>query len=218
MHSPKLLLCLLLVLLPVLGVHSSVPIPEPARQAWDEVLNAAWLKAKPRVAFCLGEGRAGVLKTMLESFPDPLPTEPANDPVCSNATRLGRHLCGPKSLMEYYKVMSTTSHRLSMVTVPLSLAPASEICLQYLLLTDNDEKVPNTAACPVGVSTPQCSPGKLLWTSCLVESNNRYIFGMHYHNPHSLQASLMKPTSQNYCQTLQHFLTLAVLVTSVPQY
>ena len=173
MHSRKRLLCLVLVFLPVLGVHSGVPIPEPARQAWDEVLNAVWLKAKPRVAFCLGEGRAGVLKTMLESFPDPLPTEPANDPVCSNATRLGRHLCGPKSLMEYYKVKSTASHGLPMVTVLVSLVPASETCLQYLLLTDNDEKVPNTAACPVGVSTPQCSPGMLLLMSCMFTCNNR---------------------------------------------
>ena len=127
MHSPTQLLCLLLVLLPVLGVDSDVPIPEPARQAWDEVLNAVWLKAKPRVAFCLGEGRAGVLKTMLESFPDPLPTEPANDPVCSNATRLGRHLCGPKSLMEYYKV---NEHRQSWNSNPY----CSFVYLPQLLL------------------------------------------------------------------------------------
>lgn len=104
MHSAKQSLCLLLVLLPIFGVKSDVPVPEPARQAWDQVLNAVWLKAKPRVAFCLGEAEAGVIKTMLGSFPNPLPTEPAHDPVCSNATRLGEHLCGPKSLMEYYKV------------------------------------------------------------------------------------------------------------------
>ena len=104
MQSAKQLLRLLLVLLPIVGVVCDVPVPAPARKAWDQVLNTVWLKAKPRVAFCLGEGEAGVIKTMLESFPDPLPTEPAGDPVCSNATKLGEHLCGAKSLMEYYKV------------------------------------------------------------------------------------------------------------------
>lgn len=104
MHSAKQFLYFLFVLLPAVGVVSDTLVPEPARKAWDEVLNAVWLKAKPRVAFCLGEGEAGVIRTMLESFPDPLPTEPADDPVCSNATRLAEHLCGPKSLMEYYKV------------------------------------------------------------------------------------------------------------------
>lgn len=104
MHPAQKYLCLLLVLLPVVGVVSEIPVPETARKAWDQVLNSVWSHAKPRIAFCLGEGEAGVVRTMLESFPDPLPTEPAGDPVCSNATRLGEHLCGPKSLMEYYKV------------------------------------------------------------------------------------------------------------------
>lgn len=104
MRSAQRHLCLLLVVLPFLAAAADVPIPEPAREAWDKIISAAWLKAKPRVAFCLGEGEAGVIKTMVESFPNPLPTEPADDPVCSNATRLGEHLCGPKSLMEYYKV------------------------------------------------------------------------------------------------------------------
>ena len=104
MHSARRFLLFLLVLLPIVGVVSDTPVPETARKAWDQVLDSVWLKAKPRVAFCLGEGEAGVIRTMLESFPDPLPTEPAGDPVCSNATRLGEHLCGPKSLMEYYKV------------------------------------------------------------------------------------------------------------------
>ena len=104
MHSAKKHLCLLLVLLPIVGVVSDIPVPETARKAWDQVLNSVWSQAKPRVAFCLGEGEAGVIRTMLESFPDPLPTEPAGDQVCSNATRLGKHLCGPKSLMAYYKV------------------------------------------------------------------------------------------------------------------
>ena len=53
----------------------------------------------------------------------------------------------------------------SLVSCAISLKYLA--CLQYLLLTDNDEKVPNTAACPVGVSTPQCSPGQLLWMACL---------------------------------------------------
>jgi hypothetical protein len=81
-----------------------IPATGAVRDIWDKVVNSAWLTAKPRIAFCLGEKEAGVLKTMLDSFPDPLPTEPAEDPVCSNATELGKHLCGPKSLMEYYKV------------------------------------------------------------------------------------------------------------------
>ena len=104
MRSAQRHLCLLLLVVPLFATAADVPIPEPAREAWDKIIDAVWLKAKPRVAFCLGEGEAGVLKTMVESFPNPLPTEPADDPICSNATRLGEHLCGPKSLMEYYKV------------------------------------------------------------------------------------------------------------------
>lgn len=99
----------LFVLLLLLYAATAAPeLPTPgtglARDTWDKVLNAAWLAAKPHVAFCLGENEPGVLKTMLASFPDPLPTEPAEDPVCSNDTELVKHLCGPKSLMEYYKV------------------------------------------------------------------------------------------------------------------
>ena len=97
---------LLLVALAFASAVPDLPLPATAavRDTWDKVVNLAWLTAKPHVAFCLGEKEQRVLKTMLESFPDPLPTEPADDPVCSNATELGKHLCGPKSLMEYYKV------------------------------------------------------------------------------------------------------------------
>lgn len=115
MQPARKLLLVLFVLLPTVSVVSDTPVPETAREAWDKVLNSVWSKAKPRVAFCLGDGEAGVIKTMLESFPDPLPTEPAGDPVCSNATRLGEHLCGPKSLMEYYKVYCYTRLRLRAV-------------------------------------------------------------------------------------------------------
>ncbi len=98
----------LLLFVGVATVTAAPDLPIPAtgavRDIWDKIVDSAWLTAKPRIAFCLGEKEAGVLKTMLDSFPDPLPTEPAEDPVCSNATELGKHLCGPKSLMEYYKV------------------------------------------------------------------------------------------------------------------
>ncbi|DBA93404.1 TPA: hypothetical protein ACH3X2_003674 [Trebouxia sp. C0005] len=97
---------LLVVSIATATAASDLPTPATGavRDIWDKVVNSAWLTAKPRIAFCLGEKEARVLKTMLDSFPDPLPTEPAEDPVCSNVTELGKHLCGPKSLMEYYKV------------------------------------------------------------------------------------------------------------------
>lgn len=72
--------------------------------------------------------------------------------------------------------------------MPLTFDLAPVACLQYLLLTDNDEKVPNTAACPVGVSTPQCSPGILLCTACLITSSNSHAACMHHHNPDGLHS------------------------------
>lgn len=158
----------LLVLLVIFSAANAAPdLPAPAtgaaRDIWDKALNAAWLTAKPHVAFCLGEKEAGVLKAVLDSFPNPLPTEPAGDPVCSNATELGKHLCGPKSLMQYYKVctlLPAKSDGPAFATLNIDGQGVSFVCpLQYLLLTDNDEKVPNTAACPAGVSSPECSPG-----------------------------------------------------------
>lgn len=84
----------------------AAPVPPRANDAWDQVLDQAWLKAKPRISFCLGESESGVYNTILQSFPKPLPTTlSSEDAVCSNIAEVGRHLCGPKSLMEYYKVL-----------------------------------------------------------------------------------------------------------------
>lgn len=96
--------CVLCLATIYLGVVHGTPAPPSARDAWDRVLDQVWLKAKPRISFCLGESEAGVYNTVLESFPKPLPTGPSDDGVCNNLAEVGRHLCGPKSLMEYYKV------------------------------------------------------------------------------------------------------------------
>ena len=98
--------CLLLFAACFACAAPDLPIPEDqaARDKWAEVLDTVWSTAKPHVAFCLGNKEAGVVKTVLESFPDPLPTESAAEPVCSNVSQLARQFCGPKSLMEYYKV------------------------------------------------------------------------------------------------------------------
>lgn len=134
MQSAKQFLYCLFVLLPTVGVASDILVPETARKAWDEVLNSVWLKAKPHVAFCLGDREPGVIRTMLESFPDPLPTEPADDPVCSNATRLGEHLCGPKSLQEYYKVQCYLPAAFDRISV--SLARSNVPCMSAVPAAD----------------------------------------------------------------------------------
>ena len=117
-------------LLLFVGVATVTAAPDPpipatgaVRDIWDKVVESAWLTAKPRIAFCLGEKESGVLKTMLDSFPNPLPTEPAEDRVCSNATELGKHLCGPKSLMEYYKVNKRFG-RLLMLVLLATIEPS----------------------------------------------------------------------------------------------
>lgn len=97
--------CLLCLLASCLSCGYGLPLPPRATDAWDRVLDQVWLKAKPRISFCLGESESGVYHTVLESFPKPLPTTlSSEDAVCSNLAEVGRHLCGPKSLMEYYKV------------------------------------------------------------------------------------------------------------------
>lgn len=82
----------------------ALPVPPSAQDAWDKVLDQIWLRAKPRISFCLGESESGVYNTVLQSFPRPLPTGPEDDSTCNNVAEVGRHLCGPKSIMEYYKV------------------------------------------------------------------------------------------------------------------
>lgn len=45
---------------------------------------------------------------------------------------------------------------------PCSLAGCSRpslLCSQYVLMTDNQEKLPNTLHCPTGLSSDQCAPG-----------------------------------------------------------
>ena len=56
------------------------------------------------VQFCLGDSARGVLNTLAESFPVPLPFGPQDDELCRNSTTLGAHLCTPKDLLYYYRV------------------------------------------------------------------------------------------------------------------
>lgn len=112
------LLCLALCI----GYGSALPGLPATRDAWDRVLDQVWLKAKPRISFCLGESEAGVYSTVLDSFPKPLPTGPPGDAVCNNLAEVGRHLCGPKSLMEYYKVLIALLHAQDQPLSPLACA------------------------------------------------------------------------------------------------
>ena len=66
------------------------------------------------VQFCLGDNARGVLNTLSESFPLPLPSGPQDDELCRNSTTLSVHLCTPKDLLYYYKVslLFSVGHRL----------------------------------------------------------------------------------------------------------
>ena len=70
----------------------------------EEVANAMFNDHKQSVAFCLGNGLPEVLSLLQVSFPSPLPTGPDEDPICSNATRIEAHLCGPEELALWYRV------------------------------------------------------------------------------------------------------------------
>ena len=110
-----------------------------------------------------------------ESFPWPLPSGPAEDAVCSNSTRIGQALCGPDSISTYYKVvllledarcteavhLTSTHSELPAVLLRhhTCVPPLTNPSPQYLLLTNDQEKVPNTQDCPDGQASDECSPG-----------------------------------------------------------
>lgn len=118
------------------------------------------------------------------SFPWPLPaSNDTADAICSNSTRMDLHLCSPPEIELYYKVHMLAAngvmqhglcadarsahagarheHRLQNVTLQCpAVPPCLATPLQYMLLTENPEKVPDNQHCSAGSEgQPACSPG-----------------------------------------------------------
>lgn len=62
-------------------------------------------RTKDDVGFCVGSSQRKAQRLLALSFPWPLPVAPAEegDALCSNATLIGPHLCGPQEIEQYYK-------------------------------------------------------------------------------------------------------------------
>lgn len=114
------------------------------------------------------------------SFPWPLPVDPdGGDALCSNRSRIDLHLCTPPEIEQYYKVRGwcfpsapairsvARLHALCWPAPPPrrrmhsgpSLLRAPCCAAQYMLLTENPEKVPDNAWCAAGVEEAACAPG-----------------------------------------------------------
>ena len=63
-----------------------------------------------------------------------------------------------------FRIACSRSSTSSTVDFTTQIYPAFSLALgvcvvQYLLLTDNQEKLPNTLHCPEGLTTDECTPG-----------------------------------------------------------
>lgn len=118
---------------------------------------------------------------MAQSFPWPLPvgTDPA-DGLCSNRSRIDARLCTPPEVEQYYKVRHDSWMNVGQW---FGLGGTGEACsctfgccspearhehtplplhlrMQFMLLTENPEKIPDNQHCAAGAADqPACSPG-----------------------------------------------------------
>jgi hypothetical protein len=77
---------------------------------WQEqLLQALWDQDKDSMGYCLGTDLQDAKRLLRESFPDPLPTGPADDPLCSNTSLVMAHLCTPKEVQFWFKVRCSTA-------------------------------------------------------------------------------------------------------------
>lgn len=98
------------------GLPDSLPHANSVVDGWQEqLLQAFWAQNKDSLSFCLGNKLSDAKQLFKESFPSPLPTGPADDPVCSNRTLLMAHLCSPQELRFYYHVSTSAASTLSLV-------------------------------------------------------------------------------------------------------
>lgn len=111
----------------------TLPDADELLQSWqDLLLQGLWEQHRDSMSFCLGGSLPDAKQLLHESFPSPLPTGPADDPVCSDSVQIKSNLCGPQELQYWFN---------------------------YLLLSDNPEKLPDNNLCAVGGTSLGCSPG-----------------------------------------------------------
>ncbi|KAL6776445.1 hypothetical protein ACKKBG_A21155 [Auxenochlorella protothecoides x Auxenochlorella symbiontica] len=106
--------------------------PEVPDTPWSRTVDRLWNATRAQVAFCVGDRREPALGLLAASFPWPLPSGPASEPVCASSQGLETFLCRPAEIESYAR---------------------------YMLPTENPEKVPDTPHCRAGNASSACSPG-----------------------------------------------------------
>lgn len=88
------------------------PWPDPAAPGarkridagWQLTLDALWNHSRSTIGFCLGNSQYKAQRVLALSWPFLLPvSNDTSDALCSNATRIDAHLCGPQEIEDYYK-------------------------------------------------------------------------------------------------------------------
>lgn len=114
-------LALTVALLPCLVMAGTTPAPwiplgpshprsDIPDTPWSRTVDALWNATRAQVAFCIGDDRGHARDLLAQSFPWPLPTGPAHDPVCSDSLELEPFLCRPGDIEQYVTVSWTHDH------------------------------------------------------------------------------------------------------------
>jgi hypothetical protein len=88
------------------GLPDGLPsIPGLPSLDWQAGVKILWDSHKDRFSYCVGDKLEDTWQLLQQSFPMPLLTDPADaSGVCSNATVIYTHMCGPQEVAIYLKV------------------------------------------------------------------------------------------------------------------
>jgi hypothetical protein len=88
------------------GLPDGLPIiPGLPSLDWQTGLQSLWEAHKNRFSYCVGDKLEDAWQLMQQSIPMPLLTDSTDGSgVCSNATAIYTHMCGPQEVAIYLKV------------------------------------------------------------------------------------------------------------------
>lgn len=84
--------------------------PEVPDTPWSRTVDRLWNATRAQVAFCVGDRREPALGLLAASFPWPLPSGPASEPVCASSQGLETFLCRPAEIESYARVSRSSPH------------------------------------------------------------------------------------------------------------
>lgn len=131
---PICLVCALVFIAAKSGAENPHNAVLHSRDPWERTLRELYDRSQAAAGFCFGSDPFKLFRAAITlSFPWPLPAQGDSiHDACSSYPNITLHLCTPDDVLFYYK---------------------------FLLRTNDPEKAPGTAACPVGTSKPPCAPG-----------------------------------------------------------